>query len=167
MNNDFFSMEKEPNFKIKDTHRYTPKGYEYVLIFKYNFPSSFMKYFNAEIINSIEVNLNDKKQIILFIKEGFSHDQIISNITFCCHELIENHFILNDGIQGPMLVEKVRELSEQIDFKNKIVRDNLEIDEDIRLANKQLLKALDIEDYGKAARFRDKLIKLNGEKTSK
>lgn len=166
MDNYSFPMSEKPVFKIHNTKRSNEKGAEYILIFQYNFPTTFMKYFDVKMINYVEINLNDKKQIGIFVKDTYTQDQVLESISMCCENFIDSHFLSMDEIVGPVFIEKVYDQPEE-PMHVEGTRSADDIEEDIVVFKDKLKEAVAKEDYMSAAEFRDKLLKLDGEKASR
>ena len=164
MDHVIFPMNNLPEFKIQNTRRTTEKGAEYIIFFEYHFPTTFIKYFDIGVINVVEINLENKKSISIFVKEWLREDQVLDAISLCCQKMIENHHFFIDPIIGLLLIEKNR-ASNPIEVPKPNKRSIEDISMDIKLAEKKLQDALSSEDYIVAARYRDKLIKLNEEKS--
>lgn len=164
-------MDKKPIFQIQATNRFSEKGHEYILYCKHTLPSSFMKYFDIALISFIEINLNNKRQISLFILNNVSQEEVNQKVAKCCEKLLDEHYVFIDEIHGPMLMEKQtsnppEQMFQGINFLNlRVERSDEEILKDYKI---RLKKAIANEDYMVAAGLRDKIQSLiDGEKTSK
>lgn len=175
MSKHIFKMNNKSLFKVNNTKRHTRIGVEYILSFRYMFPSSFMKYFDTEVINCIQVNLNDKKEITLFVNEAHLHNQsyVLHTISVCCEKMMDAHLIIDDAIVGPVLIERITEtdFSSMETFKRNLKTHANEksvedIKQELKILNKRLKKYLSEENYMAAADVRDKINIFNEQKTS-
>lgn len=170
MNKDLSKMNSKSVFKIINTRRYTEKGLEYNVYFKLHFPSTFVKYFDIGLVNSIEIDLHDKKKITLYVAEQQDHNIAVQQISNCCQNLLNNHLYIQDAIIGDSLIEKgsIGSGDGFMDHKSfNVVRSLDDIENDIFDVTESLEIAVNKENYEKAAKLRDQLQKLNEEKAKK
>tara|TARA_A100000172_G_C3044260_1_gene111846 strand:+ start:24370 stop:24834 length:465 start_codon:yes stop_codon:yes gene_type:complete len=152
-------------FRIVNTKRSNEKGQEYLLSSKHIIPTTFFKYLDHLIINVIEMDLNNKKNIKIFVKQGVSEEEAVNRVSDMMLIFMDNHYIQNDPISGPYFIEKVKEEVYPMPNVNR-KKSKSEIKEEISNLETRMNNAVSRENYEEAAKLRDQIEKLNGKETS-
>lgn len=152
-------------FKTINTKRSSEKGQEYSLHSDFMMPTTFFKYLDHEIINLVEIDLRNKRQITIHIKQGVSQKEVVDKLSNMLLIFIDNHFVQQDTITGPYFIEKVKEEVYPMP-KGSRKKSKYEIKEEIKSLQIRLDRAVSRENYTEAAKLRDQIQELSGKETS-